>query len=144
MSEPRKLSLVKPTIDTPLHIDFTWWKQHDNDWHVFLKSCLCPDHQALFENTNMEIIIDWIDPETAEVQSVDGLQHILMTHCSKQADFISNNIGLVDSVFRVFLANGNTPLSSVELNRLINRSADTILRTLTSGRVYKGLRPLLG
>jgi hypothetical protein len=47
----------------------------------------------------------------------------------------------VDAVFRVFLANQNTPLTPTELGERIGRQPMTILRTLAGGTVYKGLRP---
>ena len=72
-----------------------------------------------------------MDPETAEVQVVDGLQHILITHCAKQPDFIPEHSTLVDAVFRIFLANGNMPLTPVELSERLGRPADTILKTLS-------------
>jgi hypothetical protein len=50
---------------------------------------------------------------------------------------------LVDSVFRIFLANGNTPLTPEDLAEQLGRDPSIILRTLTGPRVYKGLRPCL-
>jgi hypothetical protein len=141
MSEVKKYSLVKPTIDTSLHIDFDWWKQHDNNWRVYLYSCLCPEHQASFSNLEENTLVDWIDPVTAEVTQVDGLQNILITHCAKQPDFLTNYTTLVDATFRLLLANGNLPMSSADLAGHIGRSADTILRTLTGTVIYKGIRP---
>jgi hypothetical protein len=141
MTDAKRFSLVKPTIETPLHIDFEWWKTHDNNWRVFLHSYLCAEHQELFSELGETSYIDWVDSDTGEVQSVDGLQHVLITHCAKQPNFINTNTALVDAVFRVFLANGNTPMSSAEIARQIGRPADTILRTLVGPTVYKGLRP---
>jgi hypothetical protein len=88
-------------------------------------------------------MVDWVDPETAEVQQVDGMQHVLITHCAKQPGFISEHTVLVDTAFRIFLANGNTPLSSLELARQLNKSPETILKTLSGIRVYKGIRPCI-
>ncbi len=85
--------------------------------------------------------VDWVDPETAEVQRVDGLQHILMTHCAKQEGFITEHTVLVDATFRIFLANGNMPLTVLELGEKLGRPPQTILRTFSGGRVYKGIRP---
>jgi hypothetical protein len=48
---------------------------------------------------------------------------------------------MVEAVFRVFLANGNVPLSAEELSKKLERPADTILRTISGPRVYRGLRP---
>jgi hypothetical protein len=143
MHEVRRFSLVKPTSETPLHIDFEWWKQNDSNWRVYLLSYLCSDHQRVFTELNENVDIDFVDMETGIVRTVDGLQNTLMTHCARQSGFITENTALVDAVFRVFLANGNRPLSSLELEREIGRPANTILRTLAGARVYKGLRPYL-
>ena len=37
MAEVKRFSLVKPTVDTPFHIDFAWWKKNERDWHVYLR-----------------------------------------------------------------------------------------------------------
>jgi hypothetical protein len=29
-------SLIKPNLNTPFHIDFSWWKENDNNWRIFL------------------------------------------------------------------------------------------------------------
>jgi hypothetical protein len=141
VAEVKRFSLVKPTLETRFHIDFDWWSQNDRDWRVHLHSFLCPEHQEAFSNVRGDEQVDWVDPETAEVQQVDGLQHVLITHCAKQPGFIDEHSALVDAVFRLFLANGNTPLTPVELGERLGRPPQTILRTFSGMRVYKGLRP---
>ncbi len=141
--DSKRNSLVKPTLSTPFKIDFEWWKNHDRDWRVYLRSFLCDEHQKMFENLNNDETIDWVDPNTAEVTQVDGLQHVLITHCARQESFLTNRMALVDFVFRVFLSNGNKPLNSEELGNVLNRQADTILKTLSGVRVYKGIRPII-
>lgn len=143
MVEIKRISLVKPTIHTRYHIDFNWWSQSDRDWRVYLRSYLCPEHQAKFAKVDITEQVDWVDPETAEVQPVDGLQNILINHCAKQYTFMGQQNTLVDSVFRIFLANGNMPLSPEELAGQLGRDANIILRTISGPRVYKGLRPCL-
>jgi hypothetical protein len=145
---PLSNRLVKPTAKTKFHIDFDWWDRESRDLRVYLQSHLCPDHQAAFavlgENGG-EDLVDRVDAETGEVQKIDGLQYTLRTHCVLQPDFLTAHTSLVDAVFRVFLANGNQPLSPEELAEEINRpgQANTILRTLSGQRVYKGLRPYI-
>jgi len=141
--DSKRTSLIKPKISTPFKIEFDWWKKNDRDWRVYLRGFLCEEHQALFENLDNDQIIDWVNPKTAEVTQVDGLLHILITHCAKQEDFLSSRMALVDSVFRVLLANGNRPMTSEELGEILNRPPTTILRTLSGLRVYKGIRPIL-
>lgn len=141
MTDQKTFSFVKPSVATPYHIDFDWWKTHDANWRVFLFSCLCAEHQAHFEGQNSEYLIDWIDPETAEIHQVDGLQSTLMTHCARLDDFLTVQTALVDAIFRVFIANGNAPLNPIELSDKIKKPAETILRTLSGLQVYKGIRP---
>lgn len=142
MPELKRFSLVKPSTKTPFHIDFDWWKNQEKSWRVYLYNYLCKEHQAAFSDASLSATIDWIDPDTAEVFTVDGLQHTLMTHCAQQSDFTAVNSSLVDSVFRIFLTNGNIPLTVEELSAMTGRPAETILRTLSGVTVYKGIRPL--
>jgi len=135
------MSLLKPTVQTPFHIDFAWWEHNDRDWHVYLRSLLCADHQQSLADVQEGALIDWIDPQTAEVKPVDGIQHALMTHCALQPDFVTEHTAIVEAVFRVFLVNGNQPMNAQELSKRLSRPAETILRTLTGPRVYRGLRP---
>lgn len=135
------MSLLKPSIRTPFHIDFDWWKKNERDWHVFLRSLLCPEHQEAFAEVEEGEMIDWIDPNTAEVKSVDGVQHILISHCALLPEFSDSHTALVEAVFRAFLANGNVPISAEELSKKLERPAETILRTISGPRVYRGLRP---
>ncbi len=133
---------IRPTLDTKFHIDYNWWEREGRDLRVYLLSHLPPEQRDFFSEHRDTEEVDWIDPVTAEVRKVDALQRALR-EASKQPDFITPHLSLVDAVFRVFLANGNTPLTPVELSELIGRPPMTILRTLSGGTVYKGIRPCL-
>lgn len=139
---PTKMRLIRPTLDTAWHIDYKWWEKQERDLRVYLRSHLCREHQAIFQSHLDLQEMDWVDPDTGEVRRVDGLQHTLRTHCSLQRDYITDRTPLVDAVFRVFLANGNTPLTARELGDRLGRNPDAILQTLSGLRVYKGLRPV--
>ncbi len=141
MSEGRRFSLVKPTVNTCFHIDYDWWQKNDRDWRVYLHSNLCSEHQEAFASVHIQDLVDWVDPDTAEVQQVDGLQHVLITHCAKVVGFITNRSTLVDAAFRLFLANGNTPLTIAEIAERLNKPPQVVLRTLSGTSVYRGLRP---
>lgn len=141
MAEIKRRSLIKPGVDTPFFIDFDWWKKNERDWSVYLRSLLCTEHRELFADSGEGEMVDWVDPATAEVKQVDGVQNILMTHCVRQPDFLTEQTALVEAVFRLFLTNGNIPMSSLELGERLNRSPQTILRTLAGPRIYKGIRP---
>ncbi|HIE57513.1 MAG TPA: hypothetical protein EYP88_04685 [Anaerolineales bacterium] len=140
MAEVKRPSLVKPTVNTPFHIDFDWWQRHDREWRVHLRSCLPPEQQQAFIDADDEEI-DWIDPETAEVQRIDGLQHALIRYAAVAPDFITQRTTLVEAIFRTLLVNGNIALTPAELGLRLNRPANVILRTIGGRRVYKGIRP---
>jgi hypothetical protein len=137
------MSLIKPSLQTRFHVDFDWWKQNENDWHVHLRSLLCPEHREKLLDMPTGVMIDFVDPETAEVRQMDGLQQVILTHCARQTEFVTGQTQLVEAVFRIFLSNGNSPLSATELAERLNRPANTILITLSGARVYKGIRPIL-
>jgi hypothetical protein len=142
VAKPKLSSLLKPTADTPFQIDFEWWKEHDRSWRVHLRSCLCEEHQELYADLSGDEEVDWIDPETAEVQRVDGLQHTLISHCAKQEEFITEQTSLTEALFRMFLSNGNQPLTPEQIGEELNRPAQKILQTISGPRVYKGIRPV--
>jgi len=141
--ETSRFALLKPSTRTPFHIDFDWWQQNENDWHVHLRSLLCETHQELFAKMATGQLIDHVDQVTAEVSQIDGLQHILISHCAQQPEFLDMHTALVDGVFKVLLANGNSPMSSDQLGARLNKSPDVILKTLSGPRVYRGIRQVL-
>ena len=143
LPDVKPTSWVRPTTQTHFHIDFNWWQDRDRDWRVFLQSLLCLGHQQSFAELPENHMVDFVDPLTAEVQTVDGLQHVLITHCAKKDGFISPHTTLVDAIFRLFLANGNIPMTPIELAQQSGRSPDLILRVMTGDHIYRGLRPVL-
>jgi hypothetical protein len=136
------MSLLKPSLHTPFHIDFDWWEHNDRNWHVYLRSLLCPEHQQVLADVAEDAAIDWVNPRTGEVQPVNGVQHALMSHCALLPEFLDEHTMVVEAVFRVFLANGNQPMSAQQLAEKLNRPAQILLRTLAGPRVYRGLRPV--
>lgn len=132
----------RPSLETKFHIDHDWWQSSGKDLRVAVRGQLCRDCQGRFpDHRNLEAV-DWVDPETAEVTRTDALLQTLRSDCSRKPEFISSGNSIITNVFRIFLLNGNQPLTPVELARQIAWvGADTILRTLASGQIYMGLRP---
>jgi len=141
LGEEPKFSLVKPTLDTLFHIDFSWWQQSDREWRIYLRNLLCSEHLDSFARIGEDEKIDWVDPETAEVHQVEGVQHILLSHCAQQEEFIGEHTSLVEAIFRTFIKNGNSPLTVADLATKLNRPAAPLLRLLSGARVYRGIRP---
>ncbi|PKO07552.1 MAG: hypothetical protein CVU41_02340 [Chloroflexi bacterium HGW-Chloroflexi-3] len=142
MNDIKRYSIIKPTLETPFHIDFDWWKNHDQNWRVYLHSFLCDEHQEIYTNEENSPKIDWVDPITAEVFIVDGIQHTLMNHCAKKTEFIEKHTTIVNVVFGIFLSNDNKPLTPEQLSSITGKDAITILRTFTGSQVYRGIRPI--
>jgi len=135
---------VRPTIDTKFHIDFDWWEETERNFRVHLLTHLCEECQGRYDSYQAAELVDWIDAETAEVVRVDGLWHSLRTCCSEKPEYITESTPLSTAVFRTFLANGNGPLSSKDLESRLGRPAGTILRTIGGLRIYDGIKPVQG
>ena len=135
--------LVRPTPETRFHIDYGWWERADRELEIYLLGQLCPEHQKAFADLDARAMVDHVEPDTGEVRQVPGIQHALITHCARLPDYVTPQTSLVNAVFRLFLANGNTPMTSIEMGEALGRPATLILRTFSTPRVYKGIRPLL-
>ncbi len=135
------MHFIKPTVDTPFHIDYSWWGKHDLDINIELLAHLCPTHREVYRQQKVGTEIDWIDWVTGEVQRVAGLQYVITTHCSKEPDYITHAATLVEAIFRVFLVNSNTSLTPEQLADKIEQPALQILKVLAGRTVHKGLRP---
>jgi len=103
---------------------------------------MCLPHQKEYFEQQLIEPIDAVDPHTGEVTIVDAVEYILLSHCVKQDDFLTDYTTIVNSVFRVFISNNNSPLSPAQLSSITGKPAETILRTLTGVQVYKGIRPV--
>jgi hypothetical protein len=133
-------ALIKPTVDTMYHIDYSWWDRSDEDLRTYLLSHLPPEQRERLSQMTENRIVDYIDPDTGEVFQLAELG-LAIQQAAKDLNFINPHTSVVDSIFRVFLANGNEPQSPKDLAERIGRPASLILKTLSGGRIYKGVRP---
>ena len=116
-------------------IDLDWYQQNNRSFFALAKNCLCPKCQRRLKE---------------EISAADLLTAI-KDCCSKTPDFITGRLPILESVFRLFLANGNQPLNLEELGGQLNewREGDTyrtsaeILPRLLSSDQYYGLRQVL-
>ena len=132
--------LVKPTLDTKFYVDYSWWERSDEDLRMYLLSHLLPEQRDRLSVAEAGSVIDYIDLDTGEVSQLDELQ-VAIRKASEDPNFINPQTSLVDSVFRVFLANSNSPMTPKELSVQTGRNASTILKTFSGTRIYKGIRP---
>lgn len=144
MAEGKRFRLVKPTLQTPFHIDFEWWSKNDRNWQVYLRSYLSEEDQTVVAGEEDDQLIDIVDIETAEIHRVDALQHLLITRYASRDDFITSSTTVTELIFRLLLANGNAPYTAVELGERLGKDPNMVLRMLSGLRIYKGIRPILG
>jgi hypothetical protein len=134
---------LRPTVDTRFHIDFSWWERQNKDIRVFMRDVLCAECRETVGSLSDTKMMDLIDPETAEVTKVDAIWESISACCSVKPDYITADTPILDGIFRTFLANGNKPLSILELyERLGKGPPEMILRMLTRGKIYMGIRPV--
>jgi hypothetical protein len=132
----------RPTVDTKFHIDYEWWQTSGRNFRLYLLEQLCDECKQRFATHRETETVDWVNPDTGEVIEADALLQCLRSMCARQADFIDPRVPLTASVFRVFLINDNTPLSSRELHTIITwKQPETILSTLGGRTTYLGIRP---
>jgi hypothetical protein len=140
-SKPLPGFLRKPTQDTRYHIDYGWWDKSNEDLRSYLLSHLLPEQRERLSHQEEDRIIDFIDPDTGEVFQLNELG-LAIQIAAEDENFIGPHTSLIDSIFRVFLATGNMPMSSKDLAERIGRKADVILKTIGGSIVYKGIRPV--
>ena len=134
----------RATIDTGFHIDLSWWSDQDRDIRTLVRDMLCEECQDTYSGLVAESTdVDWVDEQTGEVTVVDALWHALRSCCGQRPDFVSSSTPIIEAVFRTFLANGNRSLTIQQLHeQLDKRPPQTLLRMLTRGPVYLGIRPI--
>lgn len=129
-------------METRFYIDYDWWEQSGKDIDIHIQEMCAEIGEAELDPALREEHVDWVDPLTAVVTRVDGMTYTFLQHCGQNPEFITERTTLTEAVFRTLLAAGNRPMTPIELAERIDRPAETILKTLSGGRVYKGLRPL--
>lgn len=131
--------LIKPSIETKFYIDYDWWEHSRDDLQVYLLTHLSQEQQQALQHRDLREVFDYVHPETGEVFQLDTLG-LAIKESSQSENFIGERIGLIDSVFRALLVNGNQPLSALELGEITGRDSETILKTIGGVRIYRGIR----
>ena len=120
-------------VEQPLprwFIDFDWFPRNDRSFSVIARGCLCSDcRQRQAE-------------ESGEMAAAD-LMATIKDCCSQQPGFITSELPVLASLFRLVLANGNQPLDPAELSQRLNEwrrgypiAPETLNRLLENDRCY--------
>ncbi|MCS6848340.1 MAG: hypothetical protein RMN52_11585 [Anaerolineae bacterium] len=137
------MKLLRPTENTPFHIDYSWFEKNGQDVNVLIYKCLTPEQQERLAGVPVDEALDFVDEDTGEVKRVTRAMQMLRTERADDPTFISPRLPLAESVFRVFLLNDNQPLTPVELAARIGRKPSEILAQLGGRAVYNGIRPIM-
>ena len=127
-----KQDLTNDQVEQRWSIDLDWYQQNNRSFLVLAQRYLCPKCREQYKGE----------------MSADDLLTTIKDCCSKTPDFITGELPILDSIFRLFLANGNQPLDVDELGNQLNelRGGDTyrtspeILSRLLQSDHYYGLR----
>ena len=115
-------------------IDLDWYQQNNRSFLALAENCLCPKCRKKLKG---------------ETSAADLLKTIKGC-CAKAPDFITGRLPILESMFRLFLANGNQPLSLEEMEGQLSEwreggtyrtSVEVLSRLLSSDRYY-GLRQI--
>ena len=117
-------------------IDLDWHQQSNRSFLALAQGCLCPKCQKRLKG---------------EISSADYLTAI-KDCCSKTPNFITGELPILESVFRLFLANGNQALDLEEMGTQLSewrggdtyRTSSEILSRLLSDDQYYGLNQVKG
>ena len=116
-------------------IDLDWYQQNQRSISALARDYLCPKCRKQLSAEGKEI---------TEAELLTTIKDC----CSHTPEFITDQLPILESVFRLFLANGNQPLTLAELGEQLSerRSGDTyrtseeILPRLLKNEQYYGLR----
>ena len=118
-------------------IDPDWLDTHNRSLIALVRSSLCAKCRKRLDSENK-----W--------GSLGNLMKVVRECCSNEPDYINGALPIMESVFRLFLANGNQALDLIELGRQLSerRGVDTyrtsveILSRLLKYDEYYGIRPI--
>ena len=118
-------------------IDLDWLEQNNRSFFALARGCLCPKCRERLEEGKGEI-------------SAADLLATIKDCCAKTPGFVTDRSPILESVFRLFLANGNQPLDLEELGRQLverrggapQRTSAGVLSHLLRNERYYGLRPV--
>ena len=116
-------------------IELDWYQPNNRSFFTLARACLCPKCR------------ERLKVEEGEISAADLLSNI-RDCCSNAPDFVTGELPILESIFRLFLANGNQPLDLEELGQQLGerRGGDTyrtsieVLSRLLKSDQFYGLR----
>ncbi len=126
---------VTTQSETQWAIDLNWLKTNGRSFSILARDTLCAKCRKKLK------------ADTIEAKASDLLKAI-QNCCSKSPDFITPSLPFQESIFRIFLANGNKPLTLGELGEQLSqwrgidtfRSSPAVLSRLMKSDQYYGIK----
>ncbi len=127
------------STDQPLtrwFIDSGWYSERGRSISALLRGCLCDDCRKKLSKE---------DSPTSETEFISRIREC----CHQSAGFITGQMPVMESLFRLFIAGGNEPMTVEEMGRQLSErrggdlsrtSEEVLLRLLKNDRYY-GFRP---
>ena len=118
-------------------IDLDWYQQNNRSFSALAQGYLCAECRKKLIAEGKEI-------------PTDELLATIKDCCSNVPGFITGQLPILESIFRLFLAIGNQPLELEELRKQLSerrggdsyRTSEEILSRLLKNEPYYGLRPV--
>ncbi|MBX7213633.1 MAG: hypothetical protein K1X39_06405 [Thermoflexales bacterium] len=136
------MKLFRPTEETKFHIDQSWFEKSGLDFRIAVFKCLSAEQQERIGEPSAAQTYDYVNPATGEIERIDTVLRTVRQEGPGDPNFITPRAPVAESAFRVFLLNGNQPLSPTELSTRLNRKPSEILAHLGGRVVYNGIRPI--
>ncbi len=126
-------------IKTSWFIDLDWYQKNSRSFSILAQRCLCSKCRKGLGAEEVEF-------------PADELIRNIKDCCSHEPDYITSGLPVLESVFRLFLANGNQPLDLEELGEQLTerrregfyRTSVEVLSRLLMSDQYYGLRQIVG
>jgi hypothetical protein len=128
--EQEEISTEQPKTYWTIALD--WFHQNNRSISALIQDYLCPKCAKQLS-------------AKGEENSPDALMSAIKNCCSHTPEFINERLPISESIFRLFLANGNQPLDLEELGERLSElrggdpyrtSPETLSRILKNDRYY--------
>ncbi len=134
-----KEDISSDQLKTRWFIDVEWYDLNHRSFFILARERLCPKCRQQLKVDKKEV-------------SAAKLLAAIKKCCAKEPGFITADLPILESIFRLLLANGNQPLDLEELGKQLSEqrggdtyrtSVENLSRLLKSDRYY-GLRQVAG
>lgn len=131
------------TTKSKFQIDVGFWEKQGRDFRREVYDALCDECKQRYSPEELRHV-DHVDPVTGQVHRMDVLLDCASDECVDSSDFINAKMPLTRSIFRAFIAAGNTPQSPEDIYARIKKgSPQVILKELMSVQMENdGITPV--